>query len=67
MDTDKHGLEKAIWQHLADVAPLGADRFGDYQDSSEVPHSDRSPTRRAYARPRAVRVQPVEAKKLTGE
>jgi len=33
-------LEKAIWQHLPDVAPLGADQFGEYQDSSDVRHSD---------------------------
>ena len=33
-------LEKAIWKHLPDVAPLGADQFGDYQDRSDVRHSD---------------------------
>ncbi len=33
-------LEKAMWQHLPEIAPLGADQFGDYQDRSEVRHSD---------------------------
>jgi len=27
-------------QHLPDIAPLGADQFGEYQDSSDVRHSD---------------------------
>jgi len=33
-------LERAIWQHLPDLRPLGADQFGDYSDRGEVRHSD---------------------------
>lgn len=33
-------LEKTIWQHLPDLRPLRADQFGDYNDRSEVRHSD---------------------------
>jgi phosphoribulokinase len=33
-------LEDAIWKHLPDLRPLGADQFGDYNDASEVRHSD---------------------------
>ena len=33
-------LEQAIWKHLPDLRPLRADQFGDYNDGSEVRHSD---------------------------
>lgn len=33
-------LERAIWKHLPDLRPLRADQFGDYNDGSEVRHSD---------------------------
>ncbi len=33
-------LEQAIWDHMPDMKPLGADQFGDYYDRSEVRHSD---------------------------
>jgi len=33
-------LEDAIWKHLPDLRPLGADQFGDYNDANEVRHSD---------------------------
>lgn len=33
-------LEQAIWRHLPDLRPLRADQFGDYNDGSEVRHSD---------------------------
>ena len=33
-------LEEAIWEHLPDLHPLGAEEFGDYQDRAEVRHSD---------------------------
>ena len=33
-------LEQAIWKHLPDLRPLGADQFGDYNDGSEVRHGD---------------------------
>ena len=33
-------LEHAIWKHLPDLRPLRADQFGDYNDGSEVRHSD---------------------------
>jgi phosphoribulokinase len=33
-------LEDAIWKHLPDLGPLGADQFGDYNDANEVRHSD---------------------------
>jgi hypothetical protein len=33
-------LEKTIWQHLPDLRPLRADQFGDYNDHSEIRHSD---------------------------
>lgn len=32
-------LEDAIWQHLPDLRPVKEDRFGDYQDRTEVKHS----------------------------
>ena len=32
-------LEDAIWQHLPDLRPVKEDRFGDYQDRTEVRHS----------------------------
>ncbi len=33
-------LEYQIWKHLPDLRPLNADQFGDYNDRSEVRHSD---------------------------
>jgi phosphoribulokinase len=33
-------LEQTIWNHLPDLRPLRADQFGDYNDGSEVRHSD---------------------------
>jgi len=33
-------LEQAIWKHLPDLRPLRSDQFGDYNDGSEVRHSD---------------------------
>ena len=33
-------LEEAIWKHLTDLRPLRADQFGDYNDGTEVRHSD---------------------------
>jgi phosphoribulokinase len=33
-------LENTIWKHLPDLRPLGADQFGDYNEGSEVRHSD---------------------------
>ncbi len=33
-------LEQAIFQHLPDVRPLGANEFGDYSDRTEIRHSD---------------------------
>ncbi len=33
-------LEQTIWKHLPDLRPLRADQFGDYNDGSEVRHSD---------------------------
>jgi phosphoribulokinase len=33
-------LERAIWQHLPDLHPLSARQFGDYDDRTEVRHSD---------------------------
>ena len=32
-------LEDAIWQHLPDLRPVQEDKFGDYQDRTEVKHS----------------------------
>ncbi len=32
-------LEDAVWQHLPDLRPVGAETFGAYQDRSEVRHS----------------------------
>jgi len=33
-------LEDTIWKHLPDLRPLAPDQFGDYNDGSEVRHSD---------------------------
>ncbi len=33
-------LENEIWKHLPDLRPLSADQFGEYNDRSEVRHSD---------------------------
>jgi phosphoribulokinase len=33
-------LENTIWKHLPDLRPLEADQFGDYNEGSEVRHSD---------------------------
>jgi phosphoribulokinase len=33
-------LEQAIWQHMPDLRPIGADQFGDYNDRAETRHSD---------------------------
>jgi phosphoribulokinase len=33
-------LERAIWRHLPNLRQLRADEFGDYNDRSEVRHSD---------------------------
>lgn len=33
-------LEETIWKHLPDLRPLSPDQFGDYNDGSEVRHSD---------------------------
>jgi phosphoribulokinase len=33
-------LEETIWKHLPDLRPLPADQFGDYNDGSDVRHSD---------------------------
>ena len=33
-------LEQAIWRHLPDLRPLGADEFGDYTDRGGLRHSD---------------------------
>ena len=33
-------LEDEIWKHLPDLRPLSADQFGDYNDRSELRHSD---------------------------
>lgn len=33
-------LENAIWQHMPDLKPLGADDYGDFQERSETRHSD---------------------------
>jgi len=33
-------LEETIWKHLPDLRPLRADQFGDYNDGSELRHSD---------------------------
>ena len=32
-------LEDAVWQHLPDLRPIGAEKFGAYQDRNEVRHS----------------------------
>ena len=33
-------LEETIWRRLPDLRPLRADQFGDYQDATQVRHSD---------------------------
>ena len=33
-------LEDTIWKHLPDLRPLRADQFGDYNNGTEVRHSD---------------------------
>lgn len=33
-------LEETIWKHLPDLRPLSPDQFGDYNDGSDVRHSD---------------------------
>ncbi len=33
-------LEHQMWKHLPDLRPLNSDQFGDYNDRSEVRHSD---------------------------
>ena len=33
-------LEETIWKHLPDLRPLPPDQFGDYNDGSDVRHSD---------------------------
>jgi phosphoribulokinase len=33
-------LEETIWNHLPDLRPLQGDQFGDYNDGSQVQHSD---------------------------
>jgi phosphoribulokinase len=33
-------LEDTIWKHLPDLRPLSADQFGDYNDGSDLRHSD---------------------------
>ncbi len=32
-------LEDAVWQHATDLRPIGAEKFGAYQDRSETRHS----------------------------
>src|SRR4051812_48979496 len=33
-------LEQAVWQHMPDLRPLRADEFGDYNDQTQMRHSD---------------------------
>jgi phosphoribulokinase len=33
-------LERALWERLPNLKPLGADQFGDYYERTEVRHSD---------------------------